>query len=102
MKLIALLELAEGVDPSQLAPFRESEAQKVWELYRSGVVRAAHYRTDRFAAVLELESPTLSCAEQELKTLPAVSHGLVEIADLIPTAPYVGFEAMFNQKGVSQ
>jgi hypothetical protein len=102
MKLIALLELSKSVEPAQLEPFLQNEAKKVWELYRSGVVRAAHYRTDRFAAVLELESPTVACAEQELKALPAVAAGLIEIADLIPMAPYVGYEALFSQKGESQ
>ncbi len=96
MKIIALLEMNEGRRPEELAALRVDEAAVVWSLVKNGVVRAAHYRTDRPAAVLELECADLHCARRAMEALPAVEAGVIRVADLIPTAPYTGFEALFQ------
>jgi hypothetical protein len=97
VKIIALLEMAPGRKPEELAPLRADEAAVVWSLYTKGVIRNMHYRTDRPAAVLELETADVQCARRALQGLPAVEAGIIEVADLIPTAPYNGFEALFKQ-----
>ncbi|MBL8230364.1 MAG: hypothetical protein JNL98_17880 [Bryobacterales bacterium] len=96
MKIIAHLELNEGKGPGDLAAVRVDEAAVVWSLVKNNVVRAAYYRTDRLAAILDLECPDLLSARRAMEGLLAVAAGIVRIADLIPTAPYTGFEALFE------
>lgn len=96
MKIIAHLEMNDGRQPEELAALRTDEAAVVWSLVKKGIVRNAYYRTDRVAAVLELECADLLCARRAMEGLPAVEAGVIRIADLIPTAPYTGFEALFQ------
>lgn len=96
MKVIALLEMNEGRGPEELAPLRADEAAVVWSLVKNGIVRSAYYRTDRPAAVLELECSDLLSARRAMEGLPAVEAGVIRVADLIPTAPYTGFESLFR------
>jgi hypothetical protein len=96
MKLIALLHLAEGQSPQALAPFAVAESHAVWEQVKTGIIRAVHYRTDKPGAVLEMESPDLETARAIASALPAVQASIIELTDLIPLAPYTGFEALFT------
>jgi len=94
MKILALEQELPGVTAEQFQPLLEAEAARVWELYESGVLREIHFRADQRSAVLVLECATLEEARETLNTLPLVQAGLIEF-DLIPLAPYTGFERLF-------
>ena len=95
MKILALEVERDGVRPEDFAPWLEAEARAVWELRRSGWVRAVWFRADQKTAVLELEAESLAEAEARLEGLPLVSQGLIHF-ELIPLAPYTGFERLFR------
>jgi hypothetical protein len=95
MKIIALLSLTEGKTPEALAPFAVQEARAVWEEVKTGIIRAVYYRVDKPGAVLEMEAPDIETAKAVVAALPAVKAEIVRLDELIPLAPYSGFEAMF-------
>lgn len=95
MKILALEKELPGTSAGQFQPHLEAEAARVWELYRSGILREIYFRADQHSAVLVLECTTLEEARETLNTLPLVQTGLIEF-DLIPLAPYTGFERLFT------
>lgn len=94
MKILALEVETPGKTSADFAPHLQAEARQVWRLQMEGVVREVHFRTDQHAAVLTLECPGLQEARAALATLPLVAEGLIHF-DLIPLAPYDGFERLF-------
>jgi hypothetical protein len=75
-------------------PHLRAEAARAWELYLAGVIRELYFRADRHTAVLVLECAEAAEARAALATLPLVQAGLITF-DLIPLAPYPGFERLF-------
>jgi hypothetical protein len=57
VKLLALEVEEPGASPEAFRPHLREEAKAVWELYLSGIVREAYFRTDRHTAVFVLECP---------------------------------------------
>ena len=95
MKILAL-ERQVSRDPAGTLPsLLRSEAERVWELYQSGVIREVYFREDRAAAVLILESADPEEAFSVLRTLPLVHEGVIDF-ELIPLAPYTGFARLFG------
>lgn len=72
-----------------------AEAECLWELHQSGVVRQMFFRTDRHEAVLLLEVAGPEAAEEALRELPLVSSGLIEF-EIVPLRPYPGFARLFG------
>jgi hypothetical protein len=97
MKIIALYHLTAGQSPQALLPLAAKESQAVWEQFKAGTVRAAYYRSDKPGAVLEIESSDIETAKAISIALPAVQAGIIELTDLIPLAPYTGFETLFSK-----
>jgi hypothetical protein len=95
MKFLALEHDLPAAVADQFAPLLRPEAQRVWELYRSGIIRELYFRADRRDAVLILECLTPADARQALDNLPLVRAGLVEF-ELIPLIPYDGFSRLFT------
>jgi len=96
MKILALEIEVDRVKPEQFQPYLKAEAQSVWELYQSGLIRELYFRADRSAAVLMLECVDVNEAEQALRSLPLVQAGLITF-DLIPLVPYPGFARLFGR-----
>jgi hypothetical protein len=94
LKIIAIEHEVPGTRDEQFAPLLRDEAACVWELYRSAAARELYFRADRSEAVLVLECASLEEAQAVLATLPLVRHNLIEF-ELIPLAPYPGFERLF-------
>lgn len=94
MKLLALEVEEPGISSEAFRPHLREEAKALWDLYLSGIVREAHFRTDRHTAVLVLECPDAERAREVLATLPLVRHNLIHF-ELIPLTPYSGFERLF-------
>ena len=95
MKIIALEKEIEGTKSSDFEPHLKSEAEKVWELYQEGLIREIHFRQEQKCAVLILECDSVEKAERLIAELPLVKKGLIYF-ELIPLAPYTGFERLFK------
>jgi muconolactone delta-isomerase len=96
MKILAMEVEVKGVKPEQFQPYLKEEAQYVWELYQSGVIRELYFRGDRSEAVLMLECADANEAQQILAFLPLVKAGLITF-DVVPLVPYPGFARLFGK-----
>lgn len=95
MKILAMEIETPGATTEQFKPFLQAEAQRAWELYQSGIIRELYFRDDRPEAVLVLECPDVTAAQEILNSLPLVREGLIRF-DLVPLRPYPGFGRLFN------
>lgn len=96
MKIIALEIENEDVDPIKFKELGREEANKLWQLYKKGIVREFYFRDDENSAVLILETQNLEEAKKSLSELPYVKNELISF-DLIPLKPYPGFERLFSE-----
>jgi muconolactone delta-isomerase len=94
MKILTIEKEIAGVTREQFRPFLKAEAARVWELYRSGVIREMYFDEERHRAVLMLECTDVKEAKEVLATLPLVKEGLIDF-DVIPLVPYSGFARLF-------
>ena len=99
MKILAMEIETENVVPGQFAPHSKAEAQRVWELYQSGIIRELYFRGDHSEAVLVLECADADEAREILGSLPLVEAGLIRF-DVIPLIPYPGFARLFGEEKV--
>ncbi len=97
MRLLAIEREVEGKGAGECSPFLRVEAERVRELYETGVLREIYFRADRDAAVLVMECAGGEEAEGHLATLPLVREGLIRF-EVIPLAPYPGFKRLFSSK----
>ena len=95
MKILALEKEIPGATPEEFQAHAKAEARRVWELYQTGVLREFYFRADRDEAVLILECRDAAEAHHVLGSLPLVKAGLITF-ELIPLAPYPGFERLFE------
>lgn len=95
MKIIALEIERENVDQNDFKKYGREEAEKLWQLYKNGIVREFYFRDDQNTAVLILEASDLDEAQSKLSELPFVKNELITF-NLIPLKPYRGFERLFK------
>ena len=96
MKVLALGRDTAPADDPRFAEVRPAEARRVWELYRSDVLREIYFRADRPNGVLVFEVPDLAAARAAIDSLPLVAAGLIDF-DLVPLKPYPGFARLFAE-----
>ncbi len=96
MKILAIEKEAVGTKADDFKPYLEEEALKVWQLYKDGKIRELYFRADQASAVLLLECKGTKEAKKILSTLPLVKQNLITF-ELIPLAPYPGFERLFKK-----
>jgi hypothetical protein len=94
MKILALEREQAEVTGNDLTPFLEAEAEHAWELYQKGLFRELYFDQRQHTAVIVMECVSVPEAAQVLSTLPLVKAGLISF-ELIPLAPYNGFERLF-------
>lgn len=82
MKVLAIEKEVRGTKAGDFMPHLETEALKVWQLYKEGRIREIYFRADETSDVLVLECENIKEAESILSTLPLV--------------PYPGFERLFK------
>ncbi len=97
MKVLALEIDRPGVSALDFEPYLEAEAQAVWKLLQSGVVREIYFREGPSQAVLILEADSTWEAEQALARLPLVEAGLTEF-EVIGLRPYPGLGRLFRDR----
>ena len=96
MKILALERSVPGVSNSSFPEeLLRDEAEQVWQLYESGVLREIGFRADRREAVLTLECGGPDEAQRRLAELPLVRAGLIRF-EVIPLIPYPGFKRLFR------
>jgi hypothetical protein len=96
MKILVMPKLIEGVAREELLKHAPAEIQAVWELYKQGIVREFYARANEAGrVVLMLESASEEAARDALTTLPFVELHLIDF-DMIPLAPFVGLERLFQ------
>lgn len=94
MQILVVAGLMEGIPEERLAPLGKEEALRAWELYAAGRLRWVMSRTDTRGIVALFEAADLEEARKAVGSLPMVKAGFIA-AELIPLAPYVGFERLF-------
>lgn len=72
MKILAIEKELPGVKPAQFAQYLSAEADRLWELQQSGVVRELYLRQDRTESVFIVECASAEEANQALASLPLV------------------------------
>lgn len=95
MKILALESENTHVSMEEIQPHLMREAQTVWRLVQSGVIREIYFEEEKHTAVIMLEVKNLAEAEEILSQLPLVSEGLIRF-DYFPLKPYDGFERLFR------
>lgn len=67
------------------------EAQRVRELYASGLLRQVWRRGDQPGAAILWEAASEAEVHDALGSLPIFKAGMLEIVALVPLEPYAGF-----------
>ncbi len=75
MKILAIIDLAPGTTPDQIAPFLKAEAARAWELHKAGIFRDMNFCTDRPRVVNTLECTCLEEAAEAVNSLPLTKAG---------------------------
>lgn len=94
MQFLVVAGLVEGIPEERLVPMGREEALRTWELYAAGRLRWVMSRTDTRGVVGLFEAADLEEAREAVESLPMVKAGFIK-AEIIPLAPYVGFERLF-------
>jgi hypothetical protein len=97
MKILAIEKEIPGFLPKDFAPYLKKEALQVWQLHQAGVIREMYFRADEHSAVLMLECESVATAQTFLDILPLVQEELITF-EIIPLAPYSGFERLFAKE----
>jgi len=97
MKILAIEKEVPNVKADQFPPHLQAEARRVWELYKSGIIREMYFRQDKTDAVLILECADAAEARQVLNSLPLVREKLIDF-EIIPLVAYPGFERLFAER----
>ncbi len=96
MQVLALERSVPGVLDDAFTPaLLRAEAEHVWELQQTGVVRQVYFRADRHEAVLMLEVADPEAAREALSELPLVRSGLIDF-EIVPLRAYPGFARLFG------
>lgn len=94
MQVLVLAQLVEGIPEERLVPLGKEEALKAWEFYAAGLLRWVASRTDKRGIVAIFEAGDTEEVRKAVESMPMVKAGFIA-AELIPLAPYVGFERLF-------
>ncbi len=97
MKILAIEHELSAATAENLQRHAKAEAARAWALHQEGIIRELYFRADRPEAVLVLECPDLTAAQDALNTLPLVQHGLIAF-ELIPLTAYPGFARLFAER----
>jgi hypothetical protein len=95
MKILALEKELPDIAASAFQPHLKAEAKRVWELYKSEIIREIYFDKDRHNAVIIMECTDAAEAEKHLESLPLVKEGLIGF-DIIALEPYHGFARLFE------
>lgn len=96
VQVLALERSVPGVVDDAFTPaLLRAEAEHLWTLHQTGVVRQMFFRADRHEAVLLLEVAGPEAASAALGELPLVRCGLIDF-EIVPLRAYPGFARLFG------
>jgi len=95
MKIIAIERDVDGIENGAFREHSKAEAKEVCDLQQENIIREIYFRADKTNAVLVLECESVEQAKLVLSELPFVENNLIQF-ELIPLAPYPGFERLFE------
>ncbi|MES2618954.1 MAG: superoxide dismutase [Bacteroidota bacterium] len=95
MKILALETEIVGATWDNLGDLLKEEAQHVFGLYLSDVVREIYF-TEHKNAVLVLEAKDKASAKELLDSFPLVQSGKIKF-ELMELRPYTGYERLMNE-----
>jgi muconolactone delta-isomerase len=81
----------EKFSDADFAPLLPGEAEQRRTLYAEGAVRQVWNRGDIPGSGMMFEAPSDADVRGHLATLPLVKAGMMDIAAVVPLAPYPGF-----------
>ncbi len=94
MKILAFEVETPAAQPEVMQSYLRLEAQKVWDLYKRGIISETYFRKEEHLAVFIIECQDLPEAWTHIRSLPLVEAGLIDF-HLIPLIPYDGFARLF-------
>ncbi len=96
MKFLAIEQECAAGGSDACRPYLRAEAERVWQLYQSGVIRELYFLAERDAAVFIMECSDREEVETVLATLPLVREGLIRF-DVLSLIAYPGFNRLFAE-----
>jgi len=97
MKILAIGKEIDSITPESIQPYLADEARRVWELYKSGIIREIYLGKEDHCAVIILECDSLENANKYLSTLPLVKEKLISF-ELKTLLPYDGFDRLISKQ----
>jgi hypothetical protein len=97
MQYLVLATTSEKIKYEEMPSLVHEEVRRVWELYKSGVIRSINHRGDVRGVVFMLEADSKEDAEKAMESLPLVQAGLAVINNVIPLKPYLSYERLFRE-----
>lgn len=94
MKILAIEKEMPDASVEAFKPHLRAEALRVWELYKSEIIREFYFDKDKHNAVIILECKDIGEADEYLNTLPLVKEGLIRF-EIIALEPYSGLSRLF-------
>jgi len=94
MQFLVIARIAEGISADKVLPYIKPEAEKVWEYYKTDIVRSIHYIADMSGTVMMLEADSLDTVRSAVDRFPMAENNLLDF-EIVPLKPYVGLEALF-------
>jgi len=95
MKLLAIVDLAEGAPLERVRAELASELKASWALFAADVLREAYATASPTRVVFVLEARDAAAAEGSLRTLPLIAAGLFRV-ELIELRPFVNWSMLFG------
>ncbi len=93
MKILAIVEVAEGADISRIRADLHSELNASWALFAADALREAYLTQAPTRVVFVLEATDRVAAGAALDSLPLVAEGQFKV-ELIELRPFVNWSLM--------
>lgn len=97
MKYMAIEKELEWKDPDDKVGLLRKEAERIYQIYLSGILRECYFTREKHTAVLILECGDKSEARQVIDSLPLVKAGVIDF-ELWTLGPYTGLDRMFSDR----
>jgi hypothetical protein len=94
MKILAIVDVAEGAEIDRVRKEIVPELRAMWELHARGVVREAYATATPTRVVFVLEAADTEAAREHFRRLPMVAGGLVTVA-FVELLPFVNWAMLF-------
>jgi hypothetical protein len=94
MKLLAIIDVAQGSPMKTFEAELRSELKGTWELFASGFLREAYLTEKPTRVVFILEAENMAAAEEKLDTLPLVSEGAF-VVGMMELKPFANWSKLF-------